>query len=202
MGFGARPSLDRDRAGRLGRRRPGSEPKQRGKAEERALAYQLPLPLPFDVPEVTLPKMDDWERIRADYAATGLSTGKHYLELIRPRYPHKILTAQAMAKAKNGSKGYAAGLVVARQRPETALGILFLLLEDETGMVNVVIRPDLYERKKAVIRGERLLMVAGKVQRIEGTLNFPAQDVWPLSDFVEIDGIGLQKGGPVSHDFR
>ena len=65
-----------------------------------------------------------------------------------------VLTAQAMTKAKNGSKGYAAGLVVARQRPETALGILFLLLEDETGMVNVVIRPDLYERKKAVIRGK------------------------------------------------
>ena len=45
-------------------------------------------------------------------------------------------------------------------------------------------------------------MVAGKVQRIEGTLNFPAQDVWPLSDFVEIAGIGLQSGGPASHDFR
>lgn len=169
---------------------------------ERAPAYQLPLPFSMDVPEVLLPKMDEWERIRADYAATGLSTGRHYMELIRPRLPRHVLTAWAMNQVKNGSKGYTAGLVVARQRPETARGVLFLLLEDETGMVNVVIRPELYERKKSVVRGERLLMVAGKVQRIEGTLSFPADDVWPLADFVEIADIGSSKGGPVSHDFH
>lgn len=172
------------------------------RSKERALAYQIPLPMEYDVPEVELPKMEAWETVLADYAATGLSTGKHLLELVRPRLPRKVLTAAAMAQAPNGKRGYAAGLVVARQRPETALGVLFLLLEDETGMVNVVIRPDLYERKKAVIRGERLLMVAGKVQRIDGTLNFPAEDVWPLEEFVAIDGRALHKAAPGSHDFH
>jgi len=134
-------------------------------------------------------------------SATGLSAGKHLLELLRPRLSRRVFTVQAMSRASHGKKGYVAGLVVARQRPETARGIVFLLLEDETGMVNVVIRPDLYERKKAVIRGESLLLVAGKVQRIEGTLSFPAEDVWPLGDVVSLDGGQLLKAAPDSHDF-
>src|SRR5690606_32989652 len=133
---------------------------------EPKVAYQLPLPLNWDVPEVNLRKMDEWERVRADYAAAGLSTGRHYVDIVRPHLPRRACAVEAMAKARRGRKGYVAGLVVARQRLETARGILFLLLEDETGMVNVVIRPDLYERKKAVIRGESLLMVAGKIQRL------------------------------------
>ncbi len=188
----------------LGRVAPEGDPERAlgdKKDDEPKVAYQLPLPLTWDVPEVILPKMDEWERVRIDYAATGLSTGRHYLELVRPHLPRRVWTVEAMAKARHGSKGYVAGLVVARQRPETARGILFLLLEDETGMVNVVIRPDLYERKKAVIRGESLLMVAGKIQRLEGTLSFPAEDVWPLSDFVELAG-HLQKAAPSSHDFH
>jgi len=172
-----------------------------GKAARQAFAYQVPLPLAYDVPEVELPEMDPWEKVLADYAATGLSAGKHLLELLRPRLSRRVFTVQAMSRASHGKKGYVAGLVVARQRPETARGIVFLLLEDETGMVNVVIRPDLYERKKAVIRGESLLLVAGKVQRIEGTLSFPAEDVWPLGDVVSLDGGQLLKAAPDSHDF-
>jgi len=194
---------DTGQVGQGGEKRKKETGKGGGKGEdESTLGYQIPLPMEFDVPEVELPKMGAWERILADYAATGLSTGKHLLELIRPRLAQGVFSAAAMGRLPSGKRGYAAGLVVARQRPETALGILFLLLEDETGMVNVVVRPDLYERKKAVIRGEKLLMVAGRVQRIEGTLSFLAEDVWPLSELLALDGPALQKAAPGSHDFR
>src|SRR5438309_701028 len=69
-----------------------------------------------------------------------------------------------------------AGLVVARQRPETAKGFIFVLLEDEAGMVNVIVRPDVYERYRPAIRGEPLLWVRGKLAKDDGTVNVLAEE--------------------------
>jgi DNA polymerase III alpha subunit len=79
----------------------------------------------------------------------------------------------------------AAGLVVCRQRPGTAKGFVFLLLEDETGLVNVVVRPDLYEKQRSIIRGESYLCVEGTVQLHSGTLNLLATNATPLNRFID-----------------
>jgi DNA polymerase III alpha subunit len=71
-------------------------------------------------------------------------------------------------------------LVVARQRPETAKGFIFVLLEDEAGMVNVIVRPDVYEKHRTAVRGEPLLWVRGKLAKDDGTLNLLAEEVQGL----------------------
>ncbi len=86
-----------------------------------------------------------------------------------------------MESLEHGSDVQVAGLVVARQRPETARGYTFVLLEDEAGMVNVIVRPQVYERDRIAIRVEPFLRIAGTVAKDDGTVNVIAQDVRPLS---------------------
>lgn len=162
-------------------------------------ARQLPLPLSFETPGVSLPGMSVLEVIAADYATTGLSAREHIMARLRPGLPRRVLTVSAVSQAKDGARVCTAGLVVARQRPETAMGVLFLLLEDETGMLNVVVRPGLYERRRAVIRGENMLTVEGRVQKRDGVLSLLAHEVRPLSGLA---GTPLLHPRAVpSHDF-
>jgi len=77
------------------------------------------------------------------------------------------------------------GLVVARQRPETAKGTVFLLVEDETGMTNVIVRPDVYDRYRAAVRGEPFVVVKGKLAKDDGTVNVLAEEVVGL----ELEGV-------------
>jgi len=70
-----------------------------------------------------------------------------------------------------------AGLVVARQRPETAKGFVFVLLEDEGGMSNVIVRPDVYDRYRAAVRGEPFLWIRGKLAKDDGTVNVLAEEI-------------------------
>ena len=86
-----------------------------------------------------------------------------------------------------------AGLVVARQRPETAKGIVFLLVEDETGMTNVIVRPDVYDRCRAAVRGEPFVLVKGKLAKDDGTVNVLAEKVEGLQS------VGAQHAAPL-HD--
>ncbi len=162
-------------------------------------ARQLPLPLSIEAPSVSLPKMSSLEVIAADYETTGLSAREHILARIRAALPRCILTVEAVGRAKDGAKVRTAGLVVARQRPETAMGVLFLLLEDETGMLNVVVRPHLFELRRAVIRQESMLAVEGRVQKKDGVLSLLAYEVRPLSELVEAPL--LKPGAAASHDF-
>lgn len=118
-----------------------------------------------------LPSMGRAERTLTDYETMGLSTGWHLVALTRPILPPGTLTAAEVARAPDGIVARTAGLVVARQRPQTAGGIVFLLLEDETGMVNCVVRPDVYERHRAQVRADPLLLVEGRVERRDRNLN-------------------------------
>lgn len=131
---------------------------------------QMALPLPVaDAP--ALPPMGRTERVLSDYETMGLSTGWHLVSLTRPILPAGTLTAAEVARTPHGTTVAVAGLVVARQRPQTAGGIVFLLLEDETGMVNCIVRPEVYERHRSVVRADPLVLVRGRLQRQERTIN-------------------------------
>jgi len=124
------------------------------------------------------------ERLLAEYATLGFSASAHPLSLVRHALPPDLTLNRDLMKLKAGVKCQVAGLVVARQRPETAKGIVFLLVEDETGMTNVIVRPDVYDRCRAAVRGEPFLLVRGKLAKDDGTVNV-------LAEKVE----GLQLGG-------
>ncbi|MBV9544666.1 MAG: hypothetical protein JOY61_09830 [Chloroflexi bacterium] len=124
--------------------------------------------------------MTDWERMVADYNLLGLSPSYHPLALLRGDVPADVLTAEQVRMSPDGAHVRTAGLVVCRQRPGTAKGFVFLLLEDETGLVNVVIRPDMYATHRGTIRGEPYLCIEGAVQLHSGTLNLIARKVTPL----------------------
>lgn len=171
-------------------------------ARSKKAARQLRLPVAVESSPVELPDLSRWDLSQSDYALLRLSTREHPLAILRPQLPAGFLPAAELGRAADGSWARLAGLVVTRQRPQTASNFLFLLLEDETGVVNVVVRPDLYEREKPVLRGEPLVVITGKVQRREGTLNLLAAQVQPLEKVIDIPPGPMGWLVPDSHDFR
>jgi error-prone DNA polymerase len=117
----------------------------------------------------------------ADFGLMQLSPSYHPLGLLRQRIPPELKTAAQLRRTPDGRLIQTAGLVVCRQRPGTAKGFVFLLLEDETGLTNVVIRPDLYEAERSVVRGEAYVVVEGRLQWSSGSLNVLAQGIAPLN---------------------
>ena len=131
---------------------------------------QLALPLaPSPAPE--LPELSRFERVVTDYETMGLSAGWHMLALLRPSLPKGIVTAQQLREIPDGQRVAVAGLMVARQRPGTAHGIVFILLEDETGLMNGIVMPQVYEQHRQFVRSEPLVIVHGTVERRERNLN-------------------------------
>jgi len=120
------------------------------------------------------------ERLLAEYAVLGFAPGGHPLSLLRGTLPPGVVQSDALSSREHATTVEVAGLVVARQRPETAKGFVFVLLEDEAGMVNVIVRPDVYERYRPAIRGEPLLWVRGKLARDDGTVNVLAEEAMGL----------------------
>src|SRR5437762_4075886 len=116
------------------------------------------------------------ERLLAEYAVLGFAPGGHPLSLLRGTLPPGVVQSDALSGRAHATTVEVAGLVVARQRPETAKGFVFVLLEDEAGMVNVIVRPDVYERYRPAIRGEPLLWVRGKLAKDDGTVNVIAEE--------------------------
>ena len=131
-------------------------------------------------PAPALPALSEWDRMVADHETMSLSTGRHPMALLRPSLPAHIRTSRDLATDPSGSQVTIAGIVVARQRPSTAKGIVFLLLEDEHGMSNAIIPVTVYERDRIAIRAEPLLEVSGRLERREGTINVLAERVTPL----------------------
>ena len=115
----------------------------------------------------------------ADHQAMGLTTGRHPMALLRESLDPVIRTAASLREG-SGGRVTVAGVMVARQRPGTAKGIVFLLLEDESGMVNVIVPPDVYERDRITVRSEPLVQVWGRLERRQGTLNVIADRVAAL----------------------
>ncbi|HWC74055.1 MAG TPA: DNA polymerase III subunit alpha [Gemmatimonadales bacterium] len=117
------------------------------------------------------------ERLLAEYATLGFSASGHPLSLVRSALPDGLTLSRDLERLKAGVKCQVAGLVVARQRPETAKGTVFLLVEDETGMTNVIVRTDVYDRYRAAVRGEPFVLVSGKLAKDDGTVNVLAEEV-------------------------
>jgi len=117
----------------------------------------------------------------ADHETMRLTTGPHPMALLRPTLPDHIRTSRDLATDPPGSTVTIAGIVVARQRPGTAKGIVFLLLEDEHGLSNAIVPPDVYAHDRIAVRAEPLLEVTGRLERREGTINVLAERITALS---------------------
>ena len=132
--------------------------------------------VPADLPELTEREAMGW-----DYELLGLSPDDHPLRLWRARLRSQgVLSAAELAAQPAGSSVKVAGLVIVRQAPPTAHGHLFLTLEDETGLVNLIIRPDLYERERNTLHNATLLLAEGRLQRDGAAISVLAQGVKAL----------------------
>ncbi|HET9263519.1 MAG TPA: error-prone DNA polymerase [Vicinamibacterales bacterium] len=144
--------------------------------------------------ESPLRAMSPSERLMADYAGTSLTIGPHPMALRRAELALRgVLRARDLPQGRHGRRVRVAGAVITRQRPGTAKGFVFLTLEDETGIANIIVRPDLFADQKATIVGEPYLLVEGLLQIQEGVTSVKAERVLPLI------GNGPE---PESHDFR
>jgi error-prone DNA polymerase len=141
---------------------------------------QAALPLPTEQDMVALPPFTRADELRADYAVSGLSPRYHPLGLLRPALAPDVVASPSLGGLRNGARARVAGLIVCRQRPPTAKGFAFLTLEDEHGLMNVIVRPDVYTRDRRTIDGEGLIVVAGAVQQRDGVLNLMARQVLPI----------------------
>ena len=143
------------------------------------IGTQLALPLDLhDAPD--LRSLDVWERLLADYGSTGVTLREHPLELMRPSLPAGALSSAELETARHGTPVRVAGLVVARQRPATANGVTFMLLEDEHGTINLIVPPPVHERCRLAVRGEPLVIADGRLERREGVINVLVHEVWRL----------------------
>jgi len=155
---------------------------------------QLALPLEPPAPPELEP-LGEWGELIADYRATGIALGKHPLALLRDGLGPGVSSSTDLERAGDGATVEVAGMVVARQRPETAKGIVFLLLEDERGTVNLIAPPPVYARHRSLIRTAPLLRARGRLERREGTVNVLLASVAPL------DPPQLRAVAPAGHSF-
>jgi error-prone DNA polymerase len=152
----------------------------RNRDTRKVAGRQLALALPTEQDHVELPATTSWERMSDEYRVMGLSTQYHPLYLIRSRLPQHMVSTRDLETLPNGYRIQIPGLIVCRQRPGTAKGITFLLLEDEFGLVNIVVYPDLYERQRLEVRSTPMLVVEGKLQLIHNNINIVAERLLPL----------------------
>ena len=163
---------------------------------------QLTLSLEPTAATPDLPDLNAWERMLADYASTSVSIDVHPLTLLRPHLPPGVLPSNELNEAPHRSRVAFAGMAVARQRPSTAHGIVFMLLEDELGQVNLIVSPELYERNRAVVRGEPLLLVRGRFERIKDNRNIVVESLeslGPLARSISRNDVGAAL--PSAHHF-
>jgi error-prone DNA polymerase len=124
----------------------------------------------FDEAPVALPPMSEGEAVVADYASLGVPMGRHPLALLRESLAaFQVQPAAVLRGYPDGRLARASGLVTHRQRPETAKGVVFVTLEDDTGTVNVIVWPDVLERWRKEILGARLMTVYGVWQADSAT---------------------------------
>jgi error-prone DNA polymerase len=182
---GASPAVSRaSRDTSFGRFGEGAETSGRG-----ARAPLAPMTLP--------------ERVKADYETMNLTTGPHPMKLLREKLPN-IWRAIDLVQAQHGSTIQIAGNVICRQRPGTAKGFVFISLEDETGVSNAIVDPDLFERVRLVITEEAFLLIEGQVQNSDGVVLIKARDIQPLVHLPAMQAMqaGEKLVGSESHDFH
>lgn len=172
---------------------------------------QLPLPLSIAQDHVELPPTTAWERMLDAYRVLDMSLQYHPIQLLRSRFPKHMVSTRDLPNLPDGYRIQIPGLIVCRQRPGTAKGITFLLLEDEYGVTNVIIYPDLYKEQRLEVRSTPLLAVEGKLQLRNNNVNIiaerllslegmgtgmPAHNGWdlPPTDDVDLGRVQLMRG--------
>jgi len=141
---------------------------------------QLPLSLDPTTETPELRELTSWERMLADYRHTGMSVGTHPLALLRPHLPEGTLSSAELHEQRHGRRVTVAGMTIARQRPSTAHGIVFMLLEDEHGQVNLIVPPPVYERHRATVRAEPLVLARGRYERVGENRNILVSEIESL----------------------
>jgi error-prone DNA polymerase len=125
---------------------------------------QLALPLDLPAPPA-LRELTEWESMLADYGTIGLTVDSHPIALLRERLPEGVVTSVDLEHLPHATRVTTGGLVVARQRPGTANGVVFVLLEDEFGTINLIVPAKVYESHRLTVRTEPLMLVSGKLER-------------------------------------
>jgi error-prone DNA polymerase len=163
--------------GSTGRERPGAPTAQ---------STQLALPLELSAAPRLRP-LGRWQRLIADYSTSGVTIGEHALAILRGRLSVPMLATSAqLPRMPGGSRVAVAGLVIARQRPGTAKGTMFLLFEDEFGTVNLIVGRPVYERHRHLARAEPLLLARGTLERAQGVVNVIVRELAPLERFLSV----------------
>jgi error-prone DNA polymerase len=143
-------------------------------------ATQLALPLePAAAPP--LRSLGRWQRLIADYSTSGVTIGEHAMAILRERLTvPKLATSAQLPRLPSGCQVAVAGLVIARQRPGTAKGTMFLLFEDEFGTINLIVPKAVYERHRPLARAEPLLLARGRLERSQGVINVIVRELEAL----------------------
>ncbi|HEX3174622.1 MAG TPA: error-prone DNA polymerase [Solirubrobacterales bacterium] len=137
--------------------------------------------LPLETPGApALEPLGEWGEMIADYRSIGMTLGEHPMAMLRDGLAPELLCSADLERAKDEATVEVAGMVVARQRPETARGIVFMLLEDERGTVNLIVPPAVYDRRRAEVRAAPLVCARGTLERREGTTNVVVSEVREL----------------------
>jgi error-prone DNA polymerase len=166
---------------------------------EQAAQLALPLELPA---APTLRPLGRWQRLIADYSTSGVTIGEHALAILRERLTVPMLATSAqLPRLPSGCQVAVAGLVIARQRPGTAKGTMFLLFEDEFGTVNLIVGKAVYERHRHLARAEPLLLARGALERAQGVVNVIVRELAPLERFLSggLEGTEGQAGSARVH---
>lgn len=151
---------------------------------------------PLEPTASPLDEMNVHERLIADYTGTGLTVGPHPLTFRRRELAMRgVLPAIELPHARSGRRVRTAGMVITRQRPGTAKGFVFLTLEDETGISNIIIRPDLYATDRLTVVESSFLLVEGVLQNQDGVTSIKAERMSKLDGFPDEAAID-------SHDFH
>jgi error-prone DNA polymerase len=138
------------------------------------------LPLGLTHTDVSLPALTEMEEMRAEYQTQGLSTKHHPMQVLRKQRPEIMtLTSAEVSQLEEGSPVRFAGYVATRQRPGTAKGFCFLTLEDDEGMVNVILRPKVYEEHRQIFKLAPVIVVEGVIQKRDGITNVIAERLSP-----------------------
>jgi error-prone DNA polymerase len=174
-----------------------SVPGSGGEEKQLALALEPTAETP-DLPEPTV-----WERMLADYRTTNLSVGVHPLELLRAHLPKGVVSSRELESARDRASVSVAGMAVARQRPATANGVVFMLIEDEFGAVNLIVPPSVYDRHRAIVRGEPLILAHGRFERVERNQNVLVRSLETLGPLARRVSQENEVGGslPSAHHF-
>ena len=158
------------------------------------------LSLPPDRPP-ELSALKDWESMIADYTATGISIQHHPLGLLREQLESEgALPIAALATVRHQVRVKVGGFVIARQKPGTANGITFLLLEDESGTLNVIVPEKLFEAQRLIVRTEPLILIEGVLERHEnggGAINLLAKKITRLTPDLRASSGSVRELRPV-----